>query len=230
MPSQKPEKITYDAIDFYKLTQKKEFSDAIKEVRKNFQIEAGSLKKTHQNWKHECKNIEEFYLWFANYHPLNEAILFIIRDPKHKLPLIYYPVIFDYIIYDKEIIESKVFKPTGFVIRTESADEFGEEKVVLELYKNTSQNEIEDRWKEIEKALKNCYGEARKKIKTPNNFMRDLAISIWVDEGLTLDEIFNLLKERGYGEVDYGSIKNAYSRFYKKYKSGKPKKLRSSRV
>lgn len=93
-------------------------------------------------------------------------------------------------------------------------DENDVNNVVFKVGPTATRKEVVEAW---EKVLELREREAPRR-KNKSTLVRDQEIFIWVRHGATLNQVFKMVQQRFGEEIDFGSIKNIASEYYKKYK------------
>jgi len=198
--------VSYDAIEFFKLTKNKGFLNKIKALRKKYGIDVFELANSIIDGAEELSSEEEIFENLINNHHLQNDVSNLLKVM--HLSEGWYSAVLNYLILDTDLILDPKFKPDGIQIHYKLDDD----SVEIKLGKDSTLKEIIDRWPSIQKYLN---GNRKKKWE---NFRRDLCIYLAHEKGRSIEEIDREIKEYFDEDLDYGVIKNAISKYKKNMK------------
>jgi ribosomal protein L31E len=198
-PKVKP-KINLKAIEFYKLTLDKNFSKDVEKIK---------------DWvfNHFIEEDEIIFEEAINDLLFQEEIDKILD--KYNLSEDWFFALCELVLDGRKLIIDRNFNPDGLTIYSKPDDPHF---VYLRMGKNTTLEEVKEKWPRIEQQIKKIPGYKKPK-KEYRNFFRDYLIYNWRKRGMTYEEIAVKIDKEypGKYEMSISNVKKIVSKFKKDY-------------
>ena len=203
--------ITYDAIEFYILTNKKIIKEKIIDIRERYGIDSYSLEESSIKGAEELNDEDQIYEYLLLDQEFQSEVNNILKLT--NLSDRWFDAVFGLIVLGQNIIFDAKFKPDGVNIVSINGNR---NNILLELGKDTTLDDIIMKWPNIQKAISRLPGKKSRR-KPSKNFFRDYLIYRMSARGKKTNEIYSEMK-KDYGDLDFGNIETIIKRFKKRLK------------